>query len=150
MKHLLFLLKWHLHFSPEIWDFCYREMTLLKVTLLYGKVALIKFIAILMMSAKLFTSDPLKRTTFPEKRLWHQLLTVQSNYILCVKYVPFCHTTEVFIQTNIFWIKYIAILICWYITLTHFCSMPLKNSTVKWCSIKTQQKQQLCYARYAL
>ena len=87
-------------------------MTLLKVTPLYGKVALIKFIAILMMSAKLFTSDPLKRTTFPEKRLWHQLLTVQSNYILCVKYVPFCHTTEVFIQTNIFWIKYIAILIC--------------------------------------
>ena len=87
-------------------------MTLLKVTLLYGKVALIKFIAILMMSAKLFTSDPLKRTRFPEKRLWHQLLTVQSNYILCVKYVPFCHTTEVFIQTNIFWIKYIAILIC--------------------------------------
>ena len=59
------------------------------------KVALIKFIEILMMSAKLAAPGLLKRTAFPVKRLWHQLLMDQSNYILLVKYVPFCRTTEV-------------------------------------------------------
>ena len=65
-------------------------------------VALIKSIAILMMSAKLAAPGLLKKTVFPEKMLWHQLLMDQSNDILLVKYIPFCHTTEVYIK-KIFW-----------------------------------------------
>ena len=59
------------------------------------KVALIKFIEILMMSVKLAAPGLLKRTAYPVKRLWHQFLMDQSNYILLAKYVPFCHTIEV-------------------------------------------------------
>ena len=47
-----------------------------------------------MMSAKLSTSSLLKKTACSEKNLWYQPLTDQSSYILLVKYVPFCHTTE--------------------------------------------------------
>ena len=51
------------------------------------KIALMKFIPILMVSAELAAPGLLKGTEFPEKRLWHQLVMDQANYILLVKYV---------------------------------------------------------------
>ena len=62
------------------------------------KVALIKFIAVVMMSAKSAAPCVLIRSAFPKQRLWHQLLIDHSSYILLVKHVPFCHTTEVYIK----------------------------------------------------
>ena len=104
------------------------------------KVALSKFIAILMMSANLAAPGLLKRTALMDK----------SSYILLVKYVPFCHTTEVYTIKNI--LKFCheidkAILIYWYITLTHFCSMPPKNITLKWGSIKDTRKTAAMHLR---
>ena len=51
------------------------------------KIALMKFIPILMVSAELAAQGLLKGNEFPEKRLWHQLVMDQANYILLVKYV---------------------------------------------------------------
>ena len=61
-----------------------------------------KFIPILMVSAELAAPGLLKGTEFQEKRLRHQLVMDQANYILLVKYVSLCHTTEIFIQRIIF------------------------------------------------
>ena len=66
------------------------------------KVALIKFIPILMVSAKLAAPGLLKRAAFSGKRLCHHLLMEQPDFILLVKYVLFCHKTEIFTQRIIF------------------------------------------------
>ena len=66
-------------FFTRVCNFYYWKITLPKVTLVHGKVVLIKFTASLMMSEKLATLGLLERTAFPEKRLLHQLLMDQAT-----------------------------------------------------------------------